>query len=51
MCTEVRRGCGQTNGRDEISLVDLEEISELFLDATASAILLTKYATMYISND
>ena len=40
----------QTNGRDEITLGDLEEIAELFLDAKASAKLLTEQADKFISN-
>jgi len=41
----------KTNGREEISLGDLEEIADLFLDAKASAKLLTEHADKYISND
>jgi RuvB-like protein 1 (pontin 52) len=39
-----------TNGREEIALGDLEEIAELFLDAKASAKLLTQYADKFMSN-
>eukprot|EP00238_Polyblepharides_amylifera_P004793 CAMPEP_0196587914 /NCGR_PEP_ID=MMETSP1081-20130531/59006_1 /TAXON_ID=36882 /ORGANISM="Pyramimonas amylifera, Strain CCMP720" /LENGTH=424 /DNA_ID=CAMNT_0041910247 /DNA_START=376 /DNA_END=1650 /DNA_ORIENTATION=+ len=39
-----------TNGRDSITQGDLEEIAELFLDAKASAKLLTQFADKYISN-
>mmetsp|Transcript_16781 Transcript_16781/g.32104 ORF Transcript_16781/g.32104 Transcript_16781/m.32104 type:complete len:457 (+) Transcript_16781:216-1586(+) len=39
-----------TNGRDQITLGDLEEIAELFLDAKASAKLLTEQADKFISN-
>mmetsp|Transcript_14040 Transcript_14040/g.17025 ORF Transcript_14040/g.17025 Transcript_14040/m.17025 type:complete len:457 (-) Transcript_14040:221-1591(-) len=40
----------KTNGRDEITEGDLEEIAELFLDAKASAKLLTENADKFISN-
>jgi len=39
-----------TNGREEIALGDLEEIAELFLDAKASAKLLTQHADKFMSN-
>jgi RuvB-like protein 1 len=39
----------KTNGRDEISVCDLEEVGELFLDAKASAKILTEQAAKYLS--
>mmetsp|Transcript_38828 Transcript_38828/g.123446 ORF Transcript_38828/g.123446 Transcript_38828/m.123446 type:complete len:200 (-) Transcript_38828:173-772(-) len=39
----------QTNGRDEISLGDLEETADLFFDAKASAKLLAEQADKFIS--
>ena len=39
----------KTNGREEITLGDLEECGELFLDAKASAKLLTEQADKYLS--
>ena len=39
----------KTNGRDEIAVGDLEEVGELFLDAKASAKILTEQAAKYLS--
>jgi len=39
----------KTNGREEITIGDLEEVGELFLDAKASAKLLTEQADKYLS--
>ena len=39
----------KTNGREEIVLGDLEEVGDLFLDAKASAKLLTEQADKYLS--
>ena len=39
----------RTNGRDEIVMGDLEEVSELFLDAKASAKILSAQAAKYLS--
>jgi RuvB-like protein 1 (pontin 52) len=39
----------KTNGREQINLTDLEEVGELFLDAKASAKLLTEQADKYLS--
>jgi len=39
----------KTNGRDEISMGDLEEIGDLFLDAKASAKLLTEQADKFLN--
>ena len=39
----------KTNGREEITQGDLEECGELFLDAKASAKLLTEQADKYLS--
>mmetsp|Transcript_2603 Transcript_2603/g.6197 ORF Transcript_2603/g.6197 Transcript_2603/m.6197 type:complete len:456 (-) Transcript_2603:251-1618(-) len=39
----------KTNGRDEIMMGDLEEVGELFLDAKASAKLLSEQADKYLS--
>jgi RuvB-like protein 1 (pontin 52) len=39
----------KTNGRDEIAVGDLEEVGDLFLDAKASAKILTEQAAKYLS--
>ena len=38
----------QTNGKDQISLDDVEEIDELFFDAKASAKILAEQEALYL---
>jgi len=39
----------ETNGRDEVTRDDIEEIDQLFYDAKSSAKLLAQHADKYIS--